>query len=52
MRDDADALSLVLLLSTSVLCARNEPLAWLWLSFEGTGKDREVDVVVVRRRGR
>ena len=38
-------------LSASVLRARDEPLGWSLLSFEGAGKDGEVDVVG-RRGGR
>ena len=37
-RDDADALSLVLLLSASVLRVRDEPLGSSLLEFEGAGR--------------
>ena len=43
--DDADAPSLVPLLSASVLRGGDEPPGWSLLSFEGAGRVREVEAV-------
>ena len=42
-RDDADAPSLVLLLSAAVLCVRNKPLSSSLLIPEGAGRDKKED---------